>query len=519
MIDLSGIARHLRLSPDQIRVATDLLEQGYTPTFIARYRGDEIGALPTPTLWRLKFQVDRIKRLEAARARALRQLPKDSVLDSDAQQFLQSAGSLVAIDVVLRCFRARRSMAQSQERHGQASQLVEALLTYSGPPIDDLAAWAASQLGTEDADGQQLLSDAAKLVGLLVLGDTGLHHRLRQTIIRKAALRVVDPSPSHESEPPSSSTEGVATTLDESSVHESIDAQSLEHDESHHDELHHDELHAEEHGDEHFEGTEHEGAPVATSAAVEAEDTAAAGGTMGGDAVAKQTSGSSKATAASKSHSKLTPRQRRRRWLVAVLAPLRTLKKPLCKLTAYQHLMLGRGIRSQLVGIALDYDPALLVEQARNSFADARHPLSGWFSEAVSRALDGGLRQRLESDALAELEEQASMACSTRGRRLATATLATPRAGHTVLLIDTVGPKTVAVVVVNPQGQVLACDELPCSAQRNRFAERCPTWRVGSTSIVSRWLRCRMDRRGGSWWPACVTSWRRQGQWSPLDDG
>ncbi|MCR9295484.1 MAG: hypothetical protein NXI32_22430, partial [bacterium] len=64
MIDLSGIARHLRLSADQIRVAADLLEQGYQPSFIARYRADETGNLSRDALWSLKLEVDRQQRLE-----------------------------------------------------------------------------------------------------------------------------------------------------------------------------------------------------------------------------------------------------------------------------------------------------------------------------------------------------------------------------------------------------------------------------------------------------------------------
>ncbi len=44
MIDLSGVARHLRLPVEQLRVAADFLQQGYHPAFIERYRADETGA-------------------------------------------------------------------------------------------------------------------------------------------------------------------------------------------------------------------------------------------------------------------------------------------------------------------------------------------------------------------------------------------------------------------------------------------------------------------------------------------
>lgn len=64
MTDLSGIARHLRLSVEQIRVAAELLEQGYQPTFLERYRSDEIGGLSNHTLWSLKLGLQRLHRLQ-----------------------------------------------------------------------------------------------------------------------------------------------------------------------------------------------------------------------------------------------------------------------------------------------------------------------------------------------------------------------------------------------------------------------------------------------------------------------
>ena len=110
MIDLSGIARHLRLSVEQLRVAADLLEQGYPPGFIERYRADETGKLPHSTLWLLKLEVDRQLRLQASRERAVNQLPKDAQLDTEASKFLERATTEVEIEAALRTFRSRRML-------------------------------------------------------------------------------------------------------------------------------------------------------------------------------------------------------------------------------------------------------------------------------------------------------------------------------------------------------------------------------------------------------------------------
>lgn len=485
MIDLSGIARQLHLSVDQIRIAADLLEQGYAPTYIRRYRADETGSLPKSVLWRLKLYIERQKRLQAARERVVKQVPKEVVLDAEAQRVLESSRTVVAMESALRSFRARRSLEQSQEKDSATGQLLEKMLTYSGPAIDDLASWAGSQIGGDSAAGQQALVQVSRLLGALIQCDTGLISKLRHAIQRKATIRVEDPPAAPVAQPQAAAAtatseaklevksdvaavapsdvaesnaavDSSATTINESieanldssaalptdvpseaveHVEAALDAETSEHET--HDDFH-DGDHADS-GDDAHEGDDSDDAPAANEG---------------------------KSTSSKKSNSKMTPRQRRRRWLVSMLAPLRSIKKPVNKLTAFQHLMLGRGVRSQLISTPLDYDRNHLIEIARDSFTDSKHPLASWFNESAGKALDGGFRHKLEAEALAELEEEASehlLEHATDELRLQL--MRRPVRGHTICLVDTVGPKSVSVVVVDPSGNILASDELPCSVQ------------------------------------------------------
>ncbi len=77
-------------------------------------------------------------------------------------------------------------------------------------------------------------------------------------------------------------------------------------------------------------------------------------------------------------------------------------------MTAYQQLMLARGVRSHLITTPLSYEVSGLVDIARNSFTDPKHPFSDWFRQAASQVMEHGLRARLDADALAEVEERAS---------------------------------------------------------------------------------------------------------------
>ncbi|MEZ6138034.1 MAG: Tex-like N-terminal domain-containing protein [Pirellulaceae bacterium] len=509
MIDLSGVAHHLRLPIEQIRVAADLLQQGYHPAFIERYRADEVGCLPRAVLWTLKLEIDRQMRLDAARQRAKDQLPKDAELDDEAAKFLQRATTEVEIEAALRSFRARRLLAQSQERDSQAGQLLEMLIAYDGPKIENLGNWVAEQLGLAQPAGDEALQQSQRLVSNLLQCDTLLNEKLRRLIQRRANV-VVEfcetpgdaanagtsstpantntdpqlpetnqqqgdsssvaanpaeaPAPAEtsaqltesigatESREPAEPTDACIEASSEASVPSmAVDAdqdvvqQAVQQDAA--------ESTADEDQDDHEDHVD-EGE--------HAEDSDENDDQSHDEKTAEGSQRSNK----SKKNAKLTPRQRRRRWLIAMLQPMKTLKNPLSKLTAYQQLMLGRGRRSQLVKTKLEYDAQSLVPVARDTFVNNAHPLADWFAAASEQALELSLRSKLEAEAVADLEELAQeKLLETATDQLRQHLMRRPVRGHTIMLVDTVGPKTAAVAIVGPAGEILATDELPCSAQ------------------------------------------------------
>jgi protein Tex len=485
MFDLNGIARQLHLSTDQIRLAAELLEQGHAPTFISRYRADETGSLSTKTLWRLKMFVDRNKRLQSARERTLKQLPKDVSLDGEAQKSLTNARTLVAIDSVLKSFRARRALEQSQEKDSSTGKLLEAMITYTGPAIEELALWAGQQIGSDAAAGDQALSQVSRLVSSLMQCDTALIARLRSAIQRKAFVRVeeapvvvqkaaettaqakVEPTMAASDENSKDTPAGVSPMTEVSELTGQLEHTEGAHGAGEHTEVEHPEVLA-------AESSANEQAEVASDGDHEGEhdhsfsDSESHEDDDGEEAIEHggEQASQSKTSSAKKGNSKLTPRQRRRRWLLMLLSPMKSINKPLNKLTAYQHLMLGRGVRSQLIRTPLSYDSAALAEMARDSFVDAQHMLAAWFTKTAAETLDAGLRSKLEAEAINEMEEEASEHLLEHATdELRTQLMRRPVRGHTIALIDTIGPKSVVMVIVDAVGNVLATDELPCSAQ------------------------------------------------------
>lgn len=523
---------------DQLRIAADLLEQGYQPAFIARYRADESGNLPSNVLWALKFARERQHQLDTARQESLAHLGEGVELDDEGRERLERANTTVDIDVALRCFRARRAARQSGERSGQASELLEKMIAATAP-VADLPTWTAEQLSIAPDQSEAIVQQCSRLVASLLAGDTRLMERMRQAIQKKASVRIeaqaespakpaktdkaaekgsdkasgvdaataagadaLEGAIAGQAEPSSEAAgaaEGAADAHDSDSAsdawaHDDDDMVGDHAEDSGHADSH-------EHGEpgEHGESSElgesseavrasdaagaSESAEASPSAEASGETTeASAAGDSATPPISltfasnkksrenKLSAGKRKerapAAGSAKALAKLTPRQRRRRWLTSVLQPFRSLKKPLHRLTAYQMLMIGRGQRSQLIKVELDYDRRALVNMARDVFVNDSHPLSKWFAEACDHALSGGLLAKVEADALAEEDEWAQQKLLEAATdQLRVSLLQRPVKGHRILVVDTVGPNSSCVAIIDARGKCLATQEVVCSSQ------------------------------------------------------
>lgn len=507
MIDLRSIARHLRLPVEQIRLAADLLQQGYQPAFIERYRSDETGNLPHSVLWSLKLAIERQQRLEESRNKSIQQLPEGVELDSEAKERLALADTEVEIDSTMRAFRARRTMQQNAEREGVAGQLLEKLLAYSGGPVEDIVAWTQNELSCEKEAAEHALQGCKRLISSLLAGDSAIAQRLRQVIQRRSNVKIV--LTVDQNKPESSavtaeskaataelgpavqplvtdaaddSTEGAHDGTDDPFSDEIVDSQDAGlHDAETHDNVEEDvvaidgseateDAVAESTGEDvSLDAVESESSePAVADAVAELTATTASAGPVTKGSIAKKgkRKKSKDTKAASKNAAKISPRQRRRRWLISMLQPFNGMDKPLPKLSAYQQLMIGRGRRSQLVNLHLAYDTRNLINIVRDAFVNDRHPLLGWFTAAIEDSMSRSMLNRLEQDAIAELEELAQQHLfEVATEPLREQLQQRPVRGHRILVIDAVGPKTSSVAIVDTTGRVLQTDEITCSAQ------------------------------------------------------
>ncbi|MEP0061250.1 S1 RNA-binding domain-containing protein [Rhodopirellula bahusiensis] len=554
-VDLDAIAQRGRCEVSSLRLALPLIEQGYTPPFLSRYRRDELGDIDEASLWNLAHAVRTQKKLDEYRSDLQDAWKQTPLADPAIGRAIGNAQSKRLLDRL-----SRRVKLETGESTNLAQRLAVRTLNPQKGDGEDLKALAealaaesasaepaAAETATEgevaapesasnDVDGALAKLDAT--IAKRLIGDPRIVGAAVRWLSRNAKIRVMEvhdphiqtghePADSSDSQPKSKksaaaaeappetpaaeiSTEAAAATpvaetpAAENSAPEASSTEATSSPETpaaEPAETPASEPVAETAPAEHAAPAE----PAATEPAAAAE--APATETPAADAGASETAASEAAASAdatetteqsaadkpaasdepaaagkpaesvtkqapaakaapakakAKKSKKISPRQRRRRWLVSTLKPLAGKSMPANKLSSFQLVMLGRALRSQVAQCAFDYDAAKLVAELQKTAAGFNRPLADRLSGLVLEN-EAIIRDAAEAAWWDELQEQAS----ARLVAIAADNLHSQinRGGveaKVVMSIDAVGPRTAATSIVSADGRLLHSEDIPC---------------------------------------------------------
>lgn len=525
-VDFDAIAQRGRCDVSSLRLAVPLLEQGYSPPFLARYRRDELGAVSESTLWQLLTALRAEQETEKRRSQLLETWEKTTLRDSAIGGALKNSRSLRVLNRL-----GRRLKGETGDSVSASTQLAVRVLNPQKGDSEDLSALASSIEGLDNVD--EALSGLDAMLAERLAGDPRIIAAAVRWLSRNAKIhisKVHDPHLAAEEEsqakPKKSKKEPAAKTSTESasdqqndsadgsagdrepskaslaaeaaSVEVSLDsandggsetaseAPSVQEVET--SNAAESDIAVATSAPEQIETSEGsttaqaespEGSSDSVTTAVESASETEASETQAADLTAASASESSSPEAgsvapveeksaaetkpvASKKQKKISPRQRRRRWLVSVLKPLSGKRFAGDKLSSFQIVMLGRALRSQVVVCSFEYDATRLVgELQRVAGAMNRH-----FEDklqAIILQFEGVIRESGEAAWWDDLHEKASAKLiSITAGHLEKQVNRGALDGRVVLAIDAVGPRTAATSIICSDGRILHNEDLPC---------------------------------------------------------
>jgi uncharacterized protein len=146
------IATELNVSVPQVAAAVELLGEGATVPFIARYRKEKTGGLDDTQLRKLEERLGYLRELEDRRATVIKTIEGLGKLTPELQRTIDSAGTKIELEDIYAPFRPKRRTRAQTAREAGLEPLSDALL--ANPALDpeaEAAKYIDAEKGVADA--------------------------------------------------------------------------------------------------------------------------------------------------------------------------------------------------------------------------------------------------------------------------------------------------------------------------------------------------------------------------------
>ncbi len=172
------IAEQLGVQPRQVAATINLLDEGNTVPFIARYRKEMTGGLPDETIQKLTDLLDRLRALDERRATILKSIEEQEKLTPALKGEIDAADSLAALEDLYTPYkpkrRTRATMAKEKGLEGLADLILKQARTDKSP--DELA---AAFLNDEVPTVEEALAGARDIVAEAISESAQVRGELR----------------------------------------------------------------------------------------------------------------------------------------------------------------------------------------------------------------------------------------------------------------------------------------------------------------------------------------------------
>ncbi len=158
---LQTIAEEIAAKPGQVKIAVDLLDDGATVPFIARYRKEATGGLDDAQLRKLEERLIYLRDLEARRAAVLESIRGQGKLDKALEEKIVAAVTKAELEDIYLPFRPKRRTRAEIARERGLEALANAILA---DRRGDPAEFAAGYLSADVPDVKTALEGARDIL-------------------------------------------------------------------------------------------------------------------------------------------------------------------------------------------------------------------------------------------------------------------------------------------------------------------------------------------------------------------
>jgi uncharacterized protein len=191
MIDenrVKRIADELGIQANRVRAAAELLEDGCTVPFIARYRKEATGSLDEVQITTIRDRLEQLVVLEQRREAIIKSLEERELITEDLKQTIMDANSLAELEDAYLPYRPKRRTRASIARERGLEELADKL--YTQQPFDlasEASRFIDPEKGVESLEAA--LAGARDIIAEKINEDSGVRSAIRKLFLEKGVAR------------------------------------------------------------------------------------------------------------------------------------------------------------------------------------------------------------------------------------------------------------------------------------------------------------------------------------------
>ncbi len=183
------IASALSLKSEQVQAVIDLLNEGNTIPFIARYRKEAHGSLDDQTIRQISDKLESIRNLEARREEIRALIEKAGVMNDEIKAAIDAAATLSVLEDIYRPYRPKRRTRASVAKEKGLEPLAEEILAQhrkSPAPEELAAAYVDTEKGVNNVE--EAVAGAMDIIAEKISDDADMRKELRDEMTENGVL-------------------------------------------------------------------------------------------------------------------------------------------------------------------------------------------------------------------------------------------------------------------------------------------------------------------------------------------
>ena len=196
-----ALAKELNIRPEQARAAIDLLDDGNTVPFIARYRKEATGELEDEQLRKLEERLAYLRNFVKRQEEIINKIAEQGKLTEELRQAIENTSKLQELEDIYLPFKQKKRTKAQKARERGLEPLANTILL-QGKNIGSLQDEAERYVSPEQEVNtwQEAMEGARDIIAEIIAENAALRQKLRKFMHEHAQLATVMPEDKAETE-------------------------------------------------------------------------------------------------------------------------------------------------------------------------------------------------------------------------------------------------------------------------------------------------------------------------------